>query len=238
MTFRLAPVSGEDALDMVGSIRTAEILRGVRGRPGVDIQGLADIIQAVSELVADFPEIAEVDLNPVLATQDGATAVDVRFIVDFDQEDTRPPVYSQGRDPRRHEPDVQAEGDRRHRRLGLRGQDRQLGHEEPRQRGLRGRDLPDQPEGRDDPRQEGLQRHRRPAGRASTSRSSHPGQVRGRRDRAGRRQGHRGRGPHPVRLRRDRRGGAPAHARRRSRASTASASSGRTSTATTTCRRT
>jgi len=94
VTFRLAPVSGEDALDMVGSIRTAEILRGVRGRPGVDIQGLADIIQAVSELVADFPEITEVDLNPVLATQDGATAVDARFIVDFDQQDTRPPVYS------------------------------------------------------------------------------------------------------------------------------------------------
>ena len=69
VTFRLAPVSGEDALDMVGRIRTAEILHGVRGRPGVDIQGLADIIQAVSELVTDFPEITEVDLNPVLATR-------------------------------------------------------------------------------------------------------------------------------------------------------------------------
>jgi acetyl coenzyme A synthetase (ADP forming)-like protein len=79
---------------MVNGIRTAEILHGVRGRPGVDIQGLADIIQAVSELVTDFPEITEVDLNPVLATEDGATAVDARFIVDFDQEDTRPPVFS------------------------------------------------------------------------------------------------------------------------------------------------
>ena len=46
-----------------------------------------------------------------------------------------------------------------------------------------------------------------------------------------------GRGPHPVRLRRDGRGGAPAHSSRRPRASTASASSGRTSTASTTCRR-
>jgi predicted CoA-binding protein len=60
----------------------------------VDIQGLADIIQAVSELVTDFPEITEVDLNPVLATEDGATAVDARFIVDFDQEETRPPQFS------------------------------------------------------------------------------------------------------------------------------------------------
>src|SRR3954464_1866640 len=94
VTFRLAPVSGETALEMVNGIRTAEILHGVRGRPGVDIQGLADIIQAVSELVTDFPEITEVDLNPVLATEDGATAVDARFIVAFDQEDTRPPQFS------------------------------------------------------------------------------------------------------------------------------------------------
>src|SRR5919109_2379160 len=69
VTFRLAPVSGDDALDMVNSIRTAEILHGVRGRAGVDIQGLADIVRAVSELVTDFPEITEVDLNPVLATE-------------------------------------------------------------------------------------------------------------------------------------------------------------------------
>src|SRR5215212_6099004 len=94
VTFRLAPVSSEEALEMVNGIRTAEILHGVRGRPGVDIQGLANIIQAVSELVTDFPEITEVDLNPVLATEGGATAVDARFIVDFNQEDTRPPVYS------------------------------------------------------------------------------------------------------------------------------------------------
>jgi acetyl coenzyme A synthetase (ADP forming)-like protein len=94
VTFRLAPVTGEVALEMVNGIRTSEILRGVRGRPGVDIDGLANIIQAVSELVTDFPEITEVDLNPVLATEGGATAVDARFIVDFDQEDTRPPQFT------------------------------------------------------------------------------------------------------------------------------------------------
>jgi succinyl-CoA synthetase beta subunit len=94
VTFRLAPVSQEDALDAINSIRTAEVLHGVRGRPGVDVNALASTLQAVSELVTDFPEITEVDLNPVLATPDGATAVDARFIVEFDQEDTRPPVYS------------------------------------------------------------------------------------------------------------------------------------------------
>src|SRR3954463_13975032 len=63
VTFRLAPTSAEDAADMVESIKTAEVLHGVRGRPGVDRKALADIIQAVSELVTDFPEITEVDLN-------------------------------------------------------------------------------------------------------------------------------------------------------------------------------
>ncbi len=94
VTFRLAPTSADEAMDMVNGIKTAEVLRGVRGRPGVDQQALASTIQAVSELVTDFPEITEVDLNPVLATPEGATAVDARFIVDFDQEDTRPPRYS------------------------------------------------------------------------------------------------------------------------------------------------
>ena len=67
VTFRLAPTSAEDARAMVDGIRTAEVLRGVRGRPGVDREALADMIQRVSELVTDFPEITEVDLNPVLA---------------------------------------------------------------------------------------------------------------------------------------------------------------------------
>jgi acetyl coenzyme A synthetase (ADP forming)-like protein len=92
VTFRLAPTSAEDAADMVESIKTAEVLHGVRGRPGVDRKALADIIQAVSELVADFPEITEVDLNPVLATEKGATAVDARFIVDFAQADSAGPA--------------------------------------------------------------------------------------------------------------------------------------------------
>jgi acetyl coenzyme A synthetase (ADP forming)-like protein len=79
---------------MVESIRTAAVLHGVRGRPGVDRKALADIIQAVSELVTDFPEITEVDLNPVLATERGATAVDARFIVDFEQAaESGPPRY-------------------------------------------------------------------------------------------------------------------------------------------------
>ncbi|MEU3644825.1 acetate--CoA ligase family protein [Lentzea sp. NPDC034063] len=84
VTFRLAPTSNAEALSMVNGIAAAEILRGVRGAEGVDADKLADLIHRVSDLVTDFPQLAEVDLNPVLATPSGATAVDVRILVDED----------------------------------------------------------------------------------------------------------------------------------------------------------
>jgi acetyl coenzyme A synthetase (ADP forming)-like protein len=83
ITFRLAPATREDALSMLDGIAAAEILRGVRGAPPVDRDALAAMIVAVSELVTDFPEISELDLNPVFATQRGATAADVRVVLDF-----------------------------------------------------------------------------------------------------------------------------------------------------------
>jgi acetyl coenzyme A synthetase (ADP forming)-like protein len=95
VTFRLAPTSRADALEMVDGIRAADVLRGVRGRAGVDREALAATIEAVSQVVTDFPEITEVDLNPVLAREDGAVAVDARFVVSFDAPDDRPPRYSQ-----------------------------------------------------------------------------------------------------------------------------------------------
>jgi acetyl coenzyme A synthetase (ADP forming)-like protein len=95
VTFRLAPTAAADALDMVEGIRAADVLRGVRGAAGVDRQALATMIEAVSELVTDFPEIVEVDLNPVLARPDGATAVDARFVVSFEEREEGPPRYSQ-----------------------------------------------------------------------------------------------------------------------------------------------
>jgi acetyl coenzyme A synthetase (ADP forming)-like protein len=81
ITFRLAPVSKKDALAMLDSIGAAEVLHGVRGGKGVDRAALADIISRVSKLVNDFPEIHEVDLNPVFATEKGACAVDVRMVL-------------------------------------------------------------------------------------------------------------------------------------------------------------
>jgi acetyl coenzyme A synthetase (ADP forming)-like protein len=83
VTFRLAPANTEDALSMLDGIQAAEVLRGVRGADPVDRAALARIVVAVSKLVDDFPEIQEVDLNPIFATKDGATAVDALISVDF-----------------------------------------------------------------------------------------------------------------------------------------------------------
>jgi len=87
ITFRLAPATREEALSMLDSIAAAEILRGVRGAEGVNREALATLIVNVSQLVTDFPEISELDLNPVFATARGATAADVRVVLDF-----KPPV--------------------------------------------------------------------------------------------------------------------------------------------------
>ncbi|WSA80156.1 acetate--CoA ligase family protein [Streptomyces sp. NBC_01799] len=81
ITFRLAPVSADEALSMLDSIGAAEILRGVRGAAPVDRWALAEQIRRVSQLVTDFPEIAEVDLNPVIAAPDGAVAADIRILL-------------------------------------------------------------------------------------------------------------------------------------------------------------
>src|ERR1700761_4571215 len=76
ITFRLAPASKQDALSMLDGIAAAEILRGVRGGKPVHRDALSGMIEKVSALIADFPEIAEMDLNPVFATDTGATAAD------------------------------------------------------------------------------------------------------------------------------------------------------------------
>jgi len=83
ITFRLAPATLQDAYSMLDGIQAAEILKGVRGGDPVDREALGKLIVAVSKLVSDFPEISELDLNPVFASKQGAVAADVRIVLDF-----------------------------------------------------------------------------------------------------------------------------------------------------------
>jgi acetyl coenzyme A synthetase (ADP forming)-like protein len=89
-TFRLAPTTQAEALRMMNEIRGSAILRGIRGQPAVNQDALAALIVSVSELAADFAEITEIDLNPVMASAAGVIAVDARIVVDFQTPAPRP----------------------------------------------------------------------------------------------------------------------------------------------------
>ena len=82
VVFRVAPLGAADAAQMVDGIRARALLEGFRGGPVVDKGALADVLLRVGRLVADFPHIAEIDLNPVIARPDGVLAVDARIRVE------------------------------------------------------------------------------------------------------------------------------------------------------------
>ncbi len=79
---RIAPVDRAMARAMTEQINASAILRGVRGQPAVDLEALVDAIQRISLLAVEFPSIQELDVNPLLATPDGAIAVDFRATLD------------------------------------------------------------------------------------------------------------------------------------------------------------
>ena len=78
---RLAPLTGADADDLIHSIRAAPALLGHAGRPAADIAAVRDTLLRVSRLADDLPQVAELDLNPVIARPDGVVAVDARIRV-------------------------------------------------------------------------------------------------------------------------------------------------------------
>jgi acyl-CoA synthetase (NDP forming) len=78
---RLAPLTSADADELIESVKCAPLLHGYRGAPAADIAALRDLLLRVSRLADDLPEIAELDLNPVIAGPDGATATGARIRV-------------------------------------------------------------------------------------------------------------------------------------------------------------
>jgi len=76
----LAPVSSAQALGLLESLRGASALQGVRGRPAVDLEAAARATATLSELAAARPDLAELEINPLLVTPDGAVALDARVV--------------------------------------------------------------------------------------------------------------------------------------------------------------
>jgi acyl-CoA synthetase (NDP forming) len=81
VTFRIAPVTESEVLEMVKETRAYRLLTGARGRQPADIKALLRAVLALSELVNKHPEISEVDINPLLATPEGVLALDARIII-------------------------------------------------------------------------------------------------------------------------------------------------------------
>jgi acyl-CoA synthetase (NDP forming) len=79
--FKLSPVTEVEAQEMLSSIKMAPLLEGVRGEKGVDREELIEIIQRVSRLVTDLAMIREMDLNPIIAYEDGVFVVDARISI-------------------------------------------------------------------------------------------------------------------------------------------------------------
>ena len=81
VAFRIVPLEERDASQIVREIRGYPVLEGVRGQKGADIAALEKMILKLSEFAEAHPEVAEIDLNPVLAYPRGALAVDARVVL-------------------------------------------------------------------------------------------------------------------------------------------------------------
>jgi len=90
VSFQLAPISSDEAVEMLVGTKTYNLLRGVRGEKPVDIQLVAECVQRLSQLSVDFPVIQEMDINPlkVSAARSRAVAVDARIRISLPVENT------------------------------------------------------------------------------------------------------------------------------------------------------
>ncbi len=82
VSFRIAPLTAEDAEEMITEVKAYPLLKGYRNTPLADIQAIVNILLSTSRLVMENPEIKELDLNPIMAYQKGAKTVDARIILE------------------------------------------------------------------------------------------------------------------------------------------------------------
>jgi len=86
ISFRIVPLSREDAHDMLRETKTFPLLRGVRGEAEADIEAIENSLLILSQMAVDFPQIIEADINPLLVKQrgEGVVAIDARFAIGGD----------------------------------------------------------------------------------------------------------------------------------------------------------
>ena len=82
VTFRVAPITQDDACEMISEVKAYPLLKGYRNTPPVDIDAITKILLNTSRLVTDHMEIKELDLNPIIVYEKGAKTVDARIILE------------------------------------------------------------------------------------------------------------------------------------------------------------
>jgi acetyl-CoA synthetase (ADP-forming) len=82
VTFRIAPITEDDACDMISEVKAYPLLKGYRNTPPADLEAIEKILLSTSRLVTDYMEIKELDLNPVIVYEKGAKTVDARIILE------------------------------------------------------------------------------------------------------------------------------------------------------------
>lgn len=81
VSFRLIPLTEPDAAAMIREIKASPVLQGVRGGHAADLKALADLLLTVSRMAEENPEIAEMDLNPIIVYEEGLSVVDARVLL-------------------------------------------------------------------------------------------------------------------------------------------------------------
>ena len=81
VSFRITPISKTDAAEMIEEIKAIKLLKGARGQTPSDIESIKDVLLRISQLVSDFPEIVEMDINPLFVKEEGKGSIagDVRI---------------------------------------------------------------------------------------------------------------------------------------------------------------
>jgi acyl-CoA synthetase (NDP forming) len=82
VTFRIAPITEDEATEMISEVKAYPLLKGYRNMPPADLKAITKILINTSRLVTDHPEIKELDLNPIIVYEKGAKTVDARIILE------------------------------------------------------------------------------------------------------------------------------------------------------------
>ncbi len=82
VTFRIAPITEDEACEMMSEVKAYPLLKGYRNTPPADLTAITKILVNTSKLVMDHPEIKELDLNPIMVYEKGAKTVDARIILE------------------------------------------------------------------------------------------------------------------------------------------------------------